>query len=249
LCGIGIASPQANRALINLQLLLGNLERPGGGVNLLRAQNNTQGAIDMGCTPHFLTGFQPVSDANVSSKFQRAWGCIIREEPGMAASTMIMNVRALYMVGEDILNTSPEAASFRKNLEACEFVALQEMTASETTRYADVILPSVSFAEKTGTFTNTERRVQMVHQAIVPIGNSRADWQIITELGKRLGSGWIYANTEDIMDEISTLTPVYAGISHERLQHGECLQWPVESGAHPGTPILSLRLVSVGEVR
>jgi predicted molibdopterin-dependent oxidoreductase YjgC len=249
LCGIGIASPQANRALINLQLLLGNLGQPGGGVNLLRPQNNTQGAIDMGCTPHFLTGYQPVSDVNARSKFQQTWGCMIREEPGMNASRMIGNVRALYIVGEDILNTSSETASFRRNLEACEFIVLQEMSHSETTHYADVILPSVSFAEKTGTFTNTERRVQMVNQAIEPIGNSRADWQIITDLGKRLGSGWTYANTKEIMDEISTLTPIYTGISHERLQHGECLQWPVESETHPGTPILPLRLFSVGEVR
>ena len=167
----------------------------------------------------------------------------------MSASRMIGKVRALYIVGEDILNTSPEAAAFRKNLETCEFIVLQEMSHSETTHYADVILPGVSFAEKIGTFTNTERRVQMINQAIEPIGNSRADWQIITDLGKRLGSGWTYANTEEIMDEINSLTSIYAGISHERLQQDECLQWPVESETHRGTPILPLRLVSVGDVR
>jgi predicted molibdopterin-dependent oxidoreductase YjgC len=238
LCGIGISDPKASRALISLQLLLGNLGLPGGGVNSLRALNNTQGAIDMGCTPHFLTGYQPVSDVNARHKFQQAWGRAIREEPGMKAPSMIADVRALYIVGEDILNTSPEAASVRENLEACEFVVLQEMSRSETTRYADVILPGVSFAEKTGTFTNTERRVQMVNQAIQPIGDSHPDWQIIADLGHRLGSGWIYTDTAQIMDEINALTPIYAGVSHERLQPGERLQWPVGSDTQEGTPIL-----------
>jgi predicted molibdopterin-dependent oxidoreductase YjgC len=239
-CGIGISGSEAHRALLNLQLLLGNLGQPGGGVNPLRAQNNTQGALDMGCTPDFLTGYQPVSDEKARIKFQQAWGRAIRAEPGMKAANMIGHIRALYIVGEDVLNISPEAASFRENLEACEFIVLQEMAFSETTRYADVILPDVSFAEKTGTITNTERRVQMVHQAIEPIGDSRIDWQIISNLGNRLGSGWHYSSTAQIMDEINTLTPTYAGITHQRLQQGEGLQWPVESETHPGTAILPL---------
>jgi predicted molibdopterin-dependent oxidoreductase YjgC len=167
----------------------------------------------------------------------------------MNARTMIGNVRALYIVGEDILNTSSETAEIRKRLEACEFVVLQEMTFSETTRYADVILPNVSFAEKTGTFTSTERRVQMAHQAIEPISLARPDWQIISDLGRRLGPGWNYAGTAQIMAEIAALTPIYAGITHERLERGERLQWPVESTAHPGTPILPLGLFSCGEVQ
>jgi predicted molibdopterin-dependent oxidoreductase YjgC len=247
LWGIGISNPEATHALANLQLLLGNLGQVGGGVNPLRAQNNTQGASDMGCAPGFLTGYQPVSDANARRKFEQAWGSPIRDEAGMSASAMVGNVRALYIVGEDILNTSAEAALFRKDLEACEFIVLQEMAASETTRYADVILPGVSFAEKAGTFTSTERRVQMVRQAIEPIGEARPDWQIIAELGGRLGSGWDYASTAQIMEEIAALTPIYAGISHDRLQRGERLQWPVESKAHHGTPMLPLGLF--GEVK
>jgi predicted molibdopterin-dependent oxidoreductase YjgC len=162
-------------------------------------------------------------------------------------------VRALYIVGEDILNTSAEAALFREDLDACEFVVLQEMAASETTRYADVILPGVSFAEKTGTFTSTERRVQIVRQAIEPIGEARLDWQIIADLANRLlngaAAGWNYASTAQIMDEIAALTPIYAGVSHDRLQRGERLQWPVESKAHHGTPLLPLGLFSGGEVQ
>jgi predicted molibdopterin-dependent oxidoreductase YjgC len=241
LCGSGIADPKANRALINLQILLENFGIPGGVVNILRAENNTQGAIDMGCVPNFLTGYQSISDANARSKFEQVWGCRIRSNSGMNAAEMIANARALYVIGEDILNTSLESAAFRKHLENCEFIVLQEMAFSETTRYADVILPGVSFAEKTGTFTNTERRVQMVHQAIEPIGESRPDWQIIADLGTRLGTGWNYTSTTQIMDEVHSLTPIYAGISHERLGHEERLQWPVESESHPGTPILPVR--------
>jgi len=251
LWGIGITDPEATHALANLQLLLGNLGQAGGGVNPLRAQNNSQGASDMGCSPEFLPGYGRVSDANARGKFEQAWGSPIRTEAGMNSVRMVEaagegKVRALYIVGEDILNTSPEAADFRKNLEACEFVVLQEMAFSETTRYADVILPDVSFAEKTGTFTSTERRVQMVHQAIEPLGEAKPDWQILAELGKRLAAGWDYASPAQIMDEIAALTPIYAGISHDRLSRGERLQWPVESKAHNGTPILPLGLF--GEV-
>ena len=251
LWGMGISNPEATRALANLQLLLGNLDQAGGGVNPLRAQNNSQGASDMGCAPGFLPGYQPVSDANARGRFESAWGSPIRAEAGMNALRMIQaagegRVRALYIVGEDILTTSPEAAEFRADLEVCEFVVLQEMAASETTRYADVILPDVSFAEKTGTFTSAERRVQMVRQAIEPIGEARPDWQILAELGGRLASGWDYATPAQIMDEIAALTPIYAGVSHDRLQRGERLQWPVESKAHNGAPILPIG--SFGEV-
>jgi len=253
LWGLGISNPEATQALANLQLLLGNLGQTGGGVNPLRAQNNTQGASDMGCLPGFLPGYQPVSDPDARGKFEKAWSGKIQEKVGMSASG-IMNaageggIRALYIIGEDLLNTSPEASSFRANLEACEFVLLQEMAFSETTRYADVILPNVSFAEKTGTFTSTERRVQMVSQAIEPIGEAHPDWQIFSDLGGRLGPGWDYATSAQIMDEIAALTPIYAGITHERLG-GERLQWPVESKTHHGTPILSLGLFSGGKVK
>ena len=251
LWGMGISNPEATHALANLQLLLGNLDVAGGGVNPLRAQNNSQGASDMGCAPGFLPGYQPVSDANARGRFEAGWGSPIRAEAGMNALRVIQaagegRVRALYIVGEDILNTSPEAAEFRADLEVCEFVVLQEMAASETTRYADVILPDVSFAEKTGTFTSAERRVQMVRQAIEPIGEARPDWQILAGLGGRLALGWDYATPAQIMDEIAALTPIYAGVSHDRLQRGERLQWPVESKAHNGAPILPIG--SFGEV-
>lgn len=253
LCGAGLSDEGAIHALANLQLLLGNLGMPGGGVNPLRAQNNTQGASDMGCTPDFLPGYQPIGDEKSREKFEQAWGQAIPGEAGLRAAEILAaaaegKIDALYILGEDLLNTSPEAASLRAGLEACEFVVVQEIAASDTTRYADVILPGASFAEKTGTFTSTERRVQMVHQAIAPVGGSRPDWQILTALGSRLGPGWNYTDPAQILDEIAALTPIYTGITHDRLEHGEQLQWPVESSSHTGTQLLPLGLFSCGEV-
>jgi len=254
LWGTDISNAETIAALADLQLLLGNLGQAGGGLNPLRAQSNTQGACDMGCSPQFLPGYQSVSDAQARKKFEHAWDQAIPATPGMNAKEIMGNagkgnIRLLYIVGEDVLNTSSEAASFRANLEACEFIVLQEMAASETARYADVILPNVSFAEKTGTFTNTERRVQMVNQAIESLGEARPDWRILAELGARVGLDWGYNDPAQIMDEIAALTPVYAGITHDRLRQGEILQWPVDSPNHCGTSILPLGLLSHGEVQ
>jgi predicted molibdopterin-dependent oxidoreductase YjgC len=240
-------------SLVNLQLLLGNFGMPGGGLIPLRSQNNSQGAGDMGGHPAFYPGYQPVEGAMTRKKFEAAWGKGIPTNPGMTATQMITaaaegKLRALFILGEDLVGGALDGPQVRRSLHNCDFVVLEGVFESETSRNADVLLPGVTFAEKTGTFTNTERRVQMVRQAIKPQGDSRPDWQIITELAHRIkqnGSGgdhagWIYSDTSQIMSEIAQLTPIYAGISHDRLERAECLQWPVKNLGHPGTRILPL---------
>ncbi len=243
-------------ALANLQMLLGNMGVPGGGTNPLRGQNNVQGACDLGGLPNVFPGYQKTTDLAVQEKFAQAWGRGTEAKVGKTVTEMVPevlqgNTHALYVLGEDPIMSDPDTKHVRANFEACEFVVLQELFESETAPYADVLLPGASFAEKTGTFTNTERRVQMVRQAIAPIGESRPDWQIIADLAKRIVtltpgllslnapySGWDYDSTSAVMDEIAALTPQYAGISHARLENGERLQWPVKDKDHPGTPIL-----------
>jgi formate dehydrogenase major subunit/formate dehydrogenase alpha subunit len=242
-------------SIANLQMLLGNIGKPGGGVNPLRGQNNVQGACDMGGLPNVYPGYQPVTVEEVRKKFENAWGVQLSNKVGLTVTEMIPStetgsVKALYILGEDPIMSDPDSNHIRHCLNQCEFILLQEIFPSETSRFADVILPGVSFAEKTGTFTNTERRVQMVRQAVSPPGEAKPDWLIIQEIAlriiqsgkRRIGdapfSAWNYENTDQIMREIAAVTPSYAGVSHERLEKGEQLHWPVPSLQHPGTPIL-----------
>jgi len=244
---------KAVTSLSNLQLLLGNLGIPGGGVIPLRSQNNSQGACDMGGLPNHLPGYQPVEQAEARQKFERAWGVKLPETAGMGATEMLEaagagQLKALYILGEDIVAGAPDSPHVRRVLQACDLVILQESFLSETSHYADILLPGVSFAEKSGTFTNTERRIQLVRQAIQPLGDSRPDWQILSDLAQLLSSSgtaregeyvaWNYHNSAEIMDEIAALTPIYAGVSHARLEQVERLQWPVESPEHAGSSIL-----------
>ena len=242
-------------SLANLQMLLGNMGIPGGGVNPLRGQNNVQGACDMGGLPDVYPGYQRVTNEQARRKFEQAWGVELPAHVGMTVTEMIPaipegKVHALYILGEDPVVSDPDSNHIRRCLEACDFVVLQEIFPSETSPYADVLLPGASFAEKTGTNTSTERRIQMVRQAVDPPGEARADWRIIADLARRLlalgtrrpeggpYAGWDYTSTAQIMAEIAALTPSYAGVSHERLERGETLHWPVKDATHPGTPIL-----------
>ncbi len=243
-------------ALAGLQMMLGNMGVSGGGTNPLRGQNNVQGACDLGGLPNNFPGYQKVFNEDVQKKFAAAWGRGTAPKTGKTVTELIPevlegNTHAIYVLGEDPIMSDPDTKHIRANFEACDFVVLEELFESETAPYADVLLPGASFAEKTGTFTNTERRVQMVRQAIAPVGESRPDWQIISDLARRIialtpelaslegpYSGWNYDSTSAIMDEIAAVTPQYSGISHERLENGERLQWPVKGYDHPGTPIL-----------
>ena len=242
--------------LANLQMLLGNMGVPGGGVNPLRGQNNVQGACDLGGLPNVYPAYQPVTSEEAQKKFKEAWGRTSSTRVGKTATEIIPGVledktHALYILGEDPVMSDPDTKHIRKCLENVDFLVLQELFSSETAAYADVLLPGASFAEKTGSFTNTERRVQMVYQAIEPIGDSKPDWQIIAGIANRILAGtpdmpppnapfadWKYSDTSAIMDEINALAPSYGGITHARLESGERLQWPCPSREHKGTPIL-----------
>jgi len=241
--------------LANLQMLLGNMGVPGGGVNPLRGQNNVQGACDLGGLPNVFTGYQPVTNEAARGKFETAWGTPLSGKIGMTVTEMIPGIldgkiKALYIMGEDPLMSDPDTNHIRRCLDTCDFIVLQDIFPTETEPYADVLLPAASFAEKSGTFTNTERRIQLVRKAVESPGDARQDWQIITDLAQRLlsegerkisdteYSGWDYASPEEIMKEIAALTPSYTGVSHARLERGETFQWPVKDATHPGTPIL-----------
>jgi formate dehydrogenase alpha subunit len=251
-----VVGVQNVRTCANLQLLLGNLGVPGGGVNPLRGQNNVQGACDMGGLPNVFPGYQSVVDDKMRAKFETSWGVSLPAQIGMTVTEMIPSIlddkiKALYILGEDPAMSDPDSNHVRHCLEKLDFMVLQEIFPSETSQFADVLLPGVSFAEKTGTFTNTERRVQLVRQAISPIAEARADWQITTELARRILSSdarivaedapyraWDYSSVPDILTEICALTPSYSGITFDRLERGERMQWPVRSPQDPGTPIM-----------
>jgi predicted molibdopterin-dependent oxidoreductase YjgC len=240
-------------SLVNLQLLLGNIGMAGGGLIPLRSQNNSQGASDMGGHPAFYPGYQLAESDATRKKFEAAWGKGIPTTAGMTAMQMMTaslegKIRALYILGEDLIGGALDDAQVRRSLQNCNFVVQEGVFESETSRSADILLPGVTFAEKTGTYTNTERRVQMVRRAIAPQGESRPDWQVVMELARRIKTdevkgefgSWEYTDTSQIMTEIAALTPIYAGISHERLERNDQLHWPVKNLSHPGTPILSV---------
>ena len=241
--------------LANLQMLLGNMGVPGGGVNPLRGQNNVQGACDMGGLPNYFPGYQQVVNEEVVHKFESAWGVSLPNKVGKTVTEMIPSIldgkiRALYIMGEDPLMSDPDTNHIRRCLDQCDFIVLQDIFPTETEPYADVLLPAASFVEKSGSFTNTERRIQLVRKAIQTDGDAWEDWRIISSLARRLlsegkraveagsHSAWDYTDPEEIMKEIASLTPSYAGVSHARLRGGETFQWPVKDATHPGTPIL-----------
>jgi formate dehydrogenase alpha subunit len=246
------------QALANLALLTGNFGRPGTGVNPLRGQNNVQGACDMGGLPNVITGYQSVTDEAVRTKFENAWQTSVKipSKPGLTVTEMMNGVldgriKALYIMGENPLLSDPNTNHVREALEEIEFLVAQDIFLNETAQMAHVVLPGVSFAEKEGTFTNTERRVQLVRPALPIRGDARRDLDIICDLGQRLSQSdgenstevihpvtdWNYAGASAVWDEIAALTPTMAGISHERLDPNG-LQWPCPAPDHPGTPIL-----------
>ncbi|HXD03914.1 MAG TPA: formate dehydrogenase subunit alpha, partial [Novosphingobium sp.] len=229
-------------AIANLAMVTGNVGRRGVGVNPLRGQNNVQGSCDMGSFPHELSGYRHISDGETRALFEADWGVALDPEPGLRIPNMLDaavegSFRALYVQGEDILQSDPNTHHVAAGLAAMDLVIVHDLFLNETANYAHVFLPGSTFLEKNGTFTNAERRIQLVRKVMEP-ANGYEDWEVTQELAKAMGLGWDYAHPAEIMAEIARLTPSFAGVSHERLDREGSLQWPVNE-AHPdGSPIM-----------
>src|SRR3990172_8618043 len=239
-------------AITNLALLCGQVGRPGTGLNPLRGQNNVQGCSDSGGLPNVYTAYQPVDDDQVRASFALEWA---RPElpamPGLTVTELVDGalsgaIKAFYVMGEDPLTSEPNLSHARHALEELDFIVCQDIFMNSTLEMADVILPSCSFAEKDGTFTNSDRRVQRIREAIHPVGESRTDWRIICDLGlrleKRLGltpsAGWEYDHPADVWEEMRRVTPDFRGITYERIEREGGVHWPCPDEDHPGTPYL-----------
>jgi len=230
-------------AIANLAMLCGQIGKEFSGVNPLRGQNNVQGACDMGALPNVYTGYQPVTDEKIRAKFAAVWG--VRElppKPGLTLGEIFDaagdgSLKCMYVMGENPVLSDPDALHVIHALEKIDFLVVQDIFLTQTAEIADVVLPAVSFAEKDGTFSNTERRVQRVRKAVEPDGEAKDDWEIISMVARAMGYPMHYNSAEEIFAEIAGLTPSYAGISYDRLDQGS-LQWPCPTSDHPGTQFL-----------
>jgi len=238
-------------SLANLALLTGNIGRPGTGLNPLRGQNNVQGCSDSGGLPNVYPGYQPVNDPEVREKFEEYWGVSLDPEPGLTTMEMVDAaesgvIKGYYVMGENPMMSEPDLLHARHVMENLDFVLYQDIFMNETGEYADIILPAVSFAEKDGTFTNSDRRVQLVRPAIQPPGEARPDWEIIQDLALRVeekldckgSAGFAFIHPSRIWDEMAELTPPFQGITHERVEKEDGVHWPCPTPDHPGTPYL-----------
>ncbi len=228
-------------AIANLALVCGQIGRPSTGIMALRGQNNVQGASDLGPLPTHLPGYQPLHDPACREKFEKTWSVAIKERAGLKSVEMLDecakgNFKALYILGEDPAHTDPDIHHVRKALENIEFLVVQDIFPTETSKYADVILPGASFAEKDGTFTNGERRVQRIRKAVEPVAGL-ADWEVTCRISTLMGYPMTYSHPSEIMDEIAALVPSYGGIAYPRIEE-KGIQWPCPTKDHPGTQTL-----------
>jgi formate dehydrogenase alpha subunit len=239
------------KSLANLSMLCGNVGIRGGGVNPLRGQNNVQGACDMGALPNVYTGYQGVGDPAVRERMAGAWGVDgLPGKAGLTATEMVHKahsgeLKALYIVGENPMVSDPDLTHTQESLENLDFLVVQDLFLTETARMAHVVLPAASYAEKEGTFTNTERKVQRVRRALRPPGDALEDWEIICRLSARMGHAMSYENSRAIMEEIASVTPSYCGINYARLEAGG-IHWPCTGTEHPGTPCLHIDQFTCG---
>nr|MDJ0706851.1 molybdopterin-dependent oxidoreductase [Leptolyngbyaceae cyanobacterium MO_188.B28] len=226
--------------LCNLGMLTGSIGREGAGMLPLRGQNNVQGNADMGGMPNLITGYQPLNNPELRQRLEALWGGIPPEEPGLTIPEMIDeaaqgSIHALWIQGEDVVQSDPNETQVRKGLSNLDFLVIQELFFSETCRYAHVILPAAASLEQEGTFTNGERRIQHVRPAFPPPEGARADWEVIRDVAVRMGANWKYQNPGEVMDEIAQVAPhFFGGVSYGRLA-GDGLQWPCPDPLHPGT--------------
>jgi len=224
-------------------MLCGNVGIESGGVNPLRGQNNVQGACDMGCLPNVFPAYQPVVSPENRDKFAKAWGVASLPEKAGLTIVEVLNaaidgkVKALYVMGENPMMSDPDLHHVEEALKALDFLVVQDIFLTETAKLADVVLPAACFAEKDGTFSNTERRVQLVRKAVEPPGEARTDWEVICGIAARMGYPMNYASAEEVFKEIAAVTPSYAGIDYQRLAKGG-LHWPCPTKEHPGTKFL-----------
>ena len=247
-------------ALVNLALAAGQVGKPGSGISPLRGQNNVQGCGDSGCLPDQLPGLQGAG-ANVIAKFSETWGGELTAAPGLTATEMIEEAAVgrldcMYVIGENPLLSEPHLAHAEAAIDRLKFLVVQEIFMTETAERADVVLPSTTFAEKDGTFTNSERRVQRVRQAIAPVGDTRTDWEIVCDVARRVArllgrpsDGFEFKSSSAIFDELASVAPSMAGISHARLDREGGIQWPCPTPNHPGTPILFADTFPLGRGR
>jgi formate dehydrogenase alpha subunit len=237
-----VAGTQNVLTLANLAMLTGNVGKESAGVNPLRGQNNVQGACDLGALPNVYPGYQQVTDTAVKEKFEKYWGVKLSGNVGLTVLEMIHaveegKVRAMYEVGENPMLSDPNANRTKAAFDKLEFLVVQDIFLSETAQLADVVLPAASFAEKDGTFTNTERRVQRIRKVIEPPGEAKPDWWIISKLAEKINYKMKNQLPEDVMAEIASLTPIYGGMYYDRLEK-DGLQWPCLNRDHPGTKYL-----------
>jgi formate dehydrogenase major subunit/formate dehydrogenase alpha subunit len=230
-------------SLSNLVLMTGHLGYESTGLNALRGQNNVQGLNDAGANPAYLPGYQPVDDPEVRRKFSEAWGVEVPETPGYRLDQMMAGlhdgrVKGLYLIGENPVQTEPNAHHVEEGLDRLEFLVAQDLFLNETTRNrADVVFPASSFAEKEGTFTNTERRVNRVRKALECPGSAREDWRIVVDLANAIGAGWSYETPEEAWNDFADLAPAWSGIRYDRLEE-QGIQWPCPDRDHPGSRFL-----------
>jgi formate dehydrogenase major subunit len=241
-------------ALVNLALATGNIGKPGAGINPLRGQNNVQGASDVGCLPTYFAGYQPLDDLNLAALHRQVTGRPVpttrgMKTPDMWDAALDGRLKGLWVIGYDVAQTDPNLKKVHEALKQLEFLVVQDLFLSETTAFAHLVLPGASFLEKDGTFTNLERRIQRIRKVVDPPNGILPDWRVVCEVSNRMGYPMPYQHPSEIMNEIAKLTPIFAGVSYDRLDQREGLQWPIPTASHDGTALMHRGTFPIGKAR